>query len=150
MNPVIVFTNGCFDLFHAGHVDFLQRCRSLGDRLIVGINSDDSVRRLKGTSRPIVPQDERCRIVAACRFVDEVHLFDEPNPCELIRRLRPAVFAKGPGYTEASLPEAKVVQAYGGQVVLLHGPPISTTRLINRILSHGELTESALRPSQSS
>lgn len=131
--PVMVFTNGCFDLFHAGHVDLLRQARALGDRLVVGINSDESVRSLKGPSRPIHPLQDRCQILAACRYVDEVHSFHEQTPCNLIRQLHPQIIVKGPGYSEQNMPEAKVVNAWGGRVVILPGPPISTTLIIERI-----------------
>lgn len=131
--PITVFTNGCFDLFHAGHVDLLRQARALGDRLVVGINSDDSVRRLKGPTRPIHSLQDRCEIVAACRYVDEVHPFHEQTPCHLIRQLHPQIIVKGPGYSEQTMPEAAVVKEWGGKVVVLPGPPISTTSIIERI-----------------
>jgi len=132
-SQITVFTNGCFDLFHAGHVDLLRQARSLGDRLVVGINSDDSVRTLKGSSRPIHPMSDRCQIVAACRYVDEVHVFHELTPCNLIRQFRPHIIAKGPGYGEHNMPEAGVIREWGGKVVILNGPQISTTSIIERI-----------------
>lgn len=130
-----VFTNGCFDLFHAGHVVFLSRCRALGDRLIVGLNTDDSVRRLKGPARPICTFAERSQVLLGCRYVDEVVGFGDLTPCRLIEQLRPAVIVKGPGYSIDNMPEATVVKEYGGQVVLLDGPPISSTEIIARIYS---------------
>ena len=130
-----VFTNGCFDLFHAGHVLFLSRCRVLGDRLVVGLNTDDSVRRLKGPTRPICTFAERSQVLLGCRYVDEVFGFDEPTPCRLIRQLRPEIIVKGPGYSIANMPEVAVVEEYGGRVVLVDGPPISSTEIIARILS---------------
>lgn len=134
-SEVLVFTNGCFDLFHCGHVDFLRRCRERGTRLIVGINTDHSVRCLKGAKRPINPLHARTRVVAACRYVDEVLAFDQATPCELIRTLQPDIIIKGPGYSEANMPEAEVVKQYGGQVIILNGPDISTSRMIDRILA---------------
>lgn len=131
-----VFTNGCFDLFHAGHVLFLNRCRALGDRLIVGLNSDDSVRRLKGSTRPICTFAERSQVLLGCRYVDEVLGFDDSTPCRLIQQLRPDIIVKGPGYSITNMPEATVVEEYGGRVVLLDGPPISSTEIIGRILSN--------------
>lgn len=130
-----VFTNGCFDLFHAGHVFFLSRCRALGDRLVVGLNTDESVRRLKGPMRPICTFAERSQVLLGCRYVDEVLGFDEPTPCRLIRQLRPEIIVKGPGYSNTNMPEAVVVEEYGGRVVLLDGPPISSTEIIARIFS---------------
>lgn len=133
-----VFTNGCFDIFHAGHVKFLRACRRLGTRLIVGLNSDDSVRQLKGPSRPICNQVDRWRVLEECRSVDEVILFSESTPCELIRRVRPDIIVKGPGYSEANMPEAEVVKEWGGRVVILDGPAISTTTIIDKIRGAGD------------
>lgn len=133
MTETLVFTNGCFDVLHAGHVEFLQQCRRLGTRLIVGINTDDSVRLLKGPSRPICNQNERWKVLEELRSVDEVILFAEPTPCDLIRRLRPDVIVKGPGYSEQNMPEAAVVQEWDGRVVILDGPELSTTAIIERI-----------------
>ena len=130
---ITVFTNGCFDLFHAGHVQFLQQCRALGDHLVVGLNSDDSVRLLKGPTRPICDWNERAAVLLGCRWVDEVIRFDEPTPCELIRRLRPNVIVKGPGYSEENMPEARVARAWGCVVAIVSGPPVSTTGILERI-----------------
>jgi len=129
----LVFTNGCFDVMHSGHVKFLRACRSLGTRLIVGMNSDDSVRRLKGPSRPVCNQVERWAVLESIRWVDEVILFDESTPCELVKRLRPSIIVKGPGYSVENMPEAAIVKEYGGQVVILDGPDISTSKIIERI-----------------
>ena len=114
----VVFTNGCFDLLHAGHVAYLRQARALGDLLVVGLNSDSSVRRLKGPDRPVIPDVDRARVVAALRSVDQVVLFDEDRPDGLIRALRPDVYAKGGDYDIESLPERSVVESSGGQVVL--------------------------------
>lgn len=130
-----VFTNGCFDLLHMAHVRFLRQCRLLGDRLIVGLNSDESVRRLKGPFRPICNQVERWAVLESVRWVDEVFLFDESTPCELIKHLRPDIIVKGPGYSPENMPEAAIVESYGGKVVILDGPDISTTKIIERIRS---------------
>lgn len=129
----LVFTNGCFDVLHAGHVKFLRACRSLGTRLIVGMNSDNSVRGLKGPSRPICNQVERWAVLESIRWVDEVFLFDESTPCELVKRLRPSIIVKGPGYSVENMPEAAIVKEYGGKVVILDGPDISTSKIIERI-----------------
>jgi rfaE bifunctional protein nucleotidyltransferase chain/domain len=134
--PVTVFTNGCFDLFHYGHVDFLRRCRALGTKLIVGLNTDASIQRIKGPERPIISQRWRQGIVAACRYVDEVHLFADDTPNNLIERLRPDIIVKGPGYSEENLPEAALAKSYGAKVVILDGLPISTTGIITRIRTH--------------
>ena len=93
-----VFTNGCFDILHRGHVEYLRQSKGLGDRLIVGLNSDSSVRRLKGDSRPINNQEDRAALLKALRFVDEVVIFDEDTPLELIKRLRPDIITKGGDY----------------------------------------------------
>jgi rfaE bifunctional protein nucleotidyltransferase chain/domain len=129
----IVFTNGCFDILHSAHVDFLQRCRELGDWLIVGLNSDASVKRLKGPTRPICNQEERLKVLRAIRYVDECLIFDEDTPCELIERVRPSTICKGPGYSEENMPESAIVKAYGGRVVILDGPDTSTTKIIEKI-----------------
>ncbi|MDI3298894.1 MAG: D-glycero-beta-D-manno-heptose 1-phosphate adenylyltransferase [Bacillota bacterium] len=115
----LVFTNGCFDLLHAGHVRYLQAARALGDLLVVGLNSDASVRRLKGPLRPFVPEAERAEVLAALAAVDYVVLFEEASPAGLIAALRPEVYAKGGDYAERPLPERPVVEAHGGRVVLL-------------------------------
>ncbi len=130
----IVFTNGCFDLLHAGHASYLAQARSLGDVLIVGLNSDSSVRALKGSERPLVPQEDRALLLASLSFVDFVVLFDELTPHRLIEAIKPDIHVKGGDYTEADLPEAPLVRSYGGQVVIL--PKVegrSTTELVQRI-----------------
>jgi len=115
----IVFTNGCFDLLHAGHIRFLQEARRLGDLLVVGLNSDDSVRRVKGYPRPFLKQDERVRILAALDCVHYVVVFDEPTPRRLLRRLRPDVLVKGRVETIDSVVGREIVEAYGGTVRLI-------------------------------
>jgi D-beta-D-heptose 7-phosphate kinase/D-beta-D-heptose 1-phosphate adenosyltransferase len=138
----LVFTNGCFDLLHVGHVRFLREARALGDALVVGVNTDDSVRRLKGEPRPFVPQDERIEILAALDSVDYVVLFDETTPLALIEALRPDVACKGGDYDEgAVLPEATVVRGYGGEFRLLgHTPRRSSGELAAGIIArNGQL-----------
>jgi rfaE bifunctional protein nucleotidyltransferase chain/domain/rfaE bifunctional protein kinase chain/domain len=126
----VVMAGGCFDLLHAGHVEYLEAARRLGDCLVVALNGDESLRRLKGDGRPLVPAPDRARIVAALGCVDAVVVFDEATPAETLRRLRPDVFAKGGDYLGAELPEADVVDEVGGQVVALPLlPGRSTTRL---------------------
>lgn len=115
----IVFTNGCFDLLHTGHVCYLEEARLLGDCLIVGVNSDDSVRSIKGPDRPFLPLDDRLTMLAALESVDLVTWFDEPTPDLLIRTIRPAVHAKGGDYRVEDLGEADLVRQLGGRVVVL-------------------------------
>ncbi|EKE43845.1 hypothetical protein OCGS_2179 [Oceaniovalibus guishaninsula JLT2003] len=130
----IVFTNGCFDLLHEGHLAYLEEARALGDVLVVGVNSDASVRRLKGPSRPVNACSARMRMLAALTFVDHVAAFDEDTPEALIRALRPHVFAKGGDYDRAALPEAAAVEELGGEVRLLrYRTGKSTTGIIARI-----------------
>ena len=113
----LVFTNGCFDLLHPGHVRYLEKARALGDALIVGLNSDRSVRELKGPTRPIFPEAERAEILAALESVDYVTLFDEPTPQELIASLLPHVLVKGGDWGASEIVGRKEVEAAGGRVV---------------------------------
>ncbi|WP_028642376.1 D-glycero-beta-D-manno-heptose 1-phosphate adenylyltransferase [Nocardioides sp. URHA0020] len=115
----VVATGGCFDLLHAGHVATLEAARALGDCLVVCLNSDQSVRRLKGPSRPLVPQADRARVLAALQPVDEVVVFEEDTPVEALRRLRPDVWVKGGDYAGAELPEAAILRGWGGQSVVV-------------------------------
>ncbi len=134
----LVLTNGCFDLLHVGHVRYLQAARALGDFLAVGLNSDASVRTLKGAGRPLVPQDERAEVLAALACVDAVVVFDEPTAETLVAALRPEVYVKGSDYSVATLPEAGVVEGYGGTVRLVPVlPGVSTTALVARIRGDG-------------
>ncbi len=135
----IVFTNGCFDILHAGHVRYLTAAESMGDFLVIGLNSDASVRRLKGEGRPIVSEADRAEVLDALRAVDIVTIFDEPTAEELVRLVRPDVYVKGGDYSLDTLPEAKIVQAAGGRVEFipfLEGH--STTGVIERIKASGE------------
>lgn len=128
----VVMAGGCFDLLHAGHVSYLQAARSLEDCLVVALNSDDSVRALKGQGRPVVPAEDRARVLLALGCVDAVEIFDEDSPQRLLTSLRPDIFAKGGDYHATSIPEAAAVQAYGGEVVVL--PTLagrSSTGLVN-------------------
>ena len=131
----LVFTNGVFDILHAGHVDYLERARALGDALVVGLNSDASVRRLgKGPGRPVNTLNDRMRVVGALRCVDFVLSFDEDTPEALIAKLQPEIHVKGGDYKPEDMPETKVVEAYGGRVVILsfvEGK--STTQIIERL-----------------
>jgi D-beta-D-heptose 7-phosphate kinase / D-beta-D-heptose 1-phosphate adenosyltransferase len=130
----IVFTNGCFDILHRGHIQYLHRAKGLGDVLIVGVNADDGIRRLKGPDRPINSLEDRIQVLAALGCVDLLIGFDEDTPCELIRHVRPDVFVKGGDYTRARLPEAPLVEELGGEVhILPYLPDRSTTGIIDRI-----------------
>ncbi len=130
----IVFTNGCFDILHAGHVRYLTKARSYGDCLVLGLNSDASVRRLKGPSRPINSELDRAEVVGALKAVDYVVLFGEQTAETLIGKVKPAVYAKGGDYTLDTLPEAKIVQAYGGRVEFIDMVAgRSTTNVIAKI-----------------
>ena len=124
----VVFANGCFDLLHVGHVRYLSAARELGDALVVGLNSDASVRRLKGPGRPVMPADERAELIGALAAVDLVVVFDEDSADALIARLRPDVHAKGTDYTEASVPERAAVLASGGRVAIAGDPKSHATR----------------------
>lgn len=129
----IVFTNGVFDILHAGHVTYLEEARALGDILVVGLNSDDSVRRLKGPTRPINTQEDRARVLGALRCVDHVIIFDDDTPLAVITALIPDVLVKGGDYTRDTVVGADIVEQHGGAVViipLLEGR--STTSIIAR------------------
>ncbi|MGV3724832.1 MAG: D-glycero-beta-D-manno-heptose 1-phosphate adenylyltransferase [Actinomycetota bacterium] len=134
----VVFTNGCFDVLHVGHLRYLQQARELGDALVVGVNTDAGVRRLKGAQRPIVPEEERAELLAGLACVDFVTLFDEPLPNETLSALRPQVHVKGGDYEAERLPETALVRAMGGEVVII--PLVegrSTTDVVRRILELG-------------
>jgi len=129
----VVFTNGCFDLLHIGHVSLLDEARREGGRLIVGINSDASVSRLKGPSRPIVPEHARARVLAALEAVDAVVVFDEPTPLELMLALRPDVIVKGGDYVADEIVGAREVRSWGGRVKIVQFVEgFSTTQIIAR------------------
>jgi D-beta-D-heptose 7-phosphate kinase / D-beta-D-heptose 1-phosphate adenosyltransferase len=130
----IVFTNGCFDLLHIGHITYLNEARALGDVLIVGLNTDRSIHALKGDSRPIIPEEERSHVLAALESVGYVVLFDEDTPLELIRQIRPDILVKGADYTKDQVVGHEIVESYGGKVTLI--PLVdnaSTSDIINRI-----------------
>lgn len=129
----VVLTNGCFDLLHAGHLKTLETARSLGDVLVVGVNSDASVRRLKGPGRPLVPQDQRALLVAALECVDYVTIFDDDTAVRLVHTLRPAWYVKGGDYRLDQLPETPAARQVGARVVLVPPEPgLSTTGLLGR------------------
>jgi rfaE bifunctional protein nucleotidyltransferase chain/domain len=133
----VVWTNGCFDLVHLGHIRNLQACRALGQVLVVGINSDAAVRQLKGAGRPIVPAAERSEVIAALECVDAVVVFDELTPEAALARLRPEIHCKGADYAPPHgkpIPEARVVASYGGRIEYFPlVPSLSTTELVRRI-----------------
>jgi len=130
----IILANGCFDLFHVGHVRYLQGAKALGGFLIVGINSDRQVRLLKGPARPFMPEAERAEIVVAFRFVDAVSIFDEPTVEGLIMAIRPDFHAKGTDYTTDTVPERDIVRSYGGTVAIVGDPKDhSSTALIGAV-----------------
>lgn len=124
----IVFTNGCFDIVHVGHVRSLEDARSLGDYLFVGINSDKATRALKGEGQPVTPENERAEILAAFAAVDFVFVFDGETADEVILALRPHIHAKGTDYTEESVPERESVLSYGGEIRIVGDPKGHSTR----------------------
>jgi rfaE bifunctional protein nucleotidyltransferase chain/domain len=130
----VVLANGCFDILHVGHIRYLEGARSLGDALVVAINSDRSVRALKGSGRPILTEDERVTLVSALRCVDHVVVFDEPDVTHVLDVLRPAIHAKGTDYTVETVPERAQVLAYGGEIRITGDPKDHSTRdVIQRI-----------------
>ena len=138
---VVVFTNGVFDLLHPGHVDVLRTARRNGDALVVGINSDASVRRLKGAGRPVRSESDRAYMLAALEAVDAVIVFDEDTPLELVRLLQPDVIVKGGDYSESSIVGAADVRARGGRVVVVPlTPGQSTTSIIEKLRAQRDST----------
>lgn len=137
----LVLTNGCFDILHVGHVRYLQRAKSLGKTLVVGVNSDQSVRIIKPQTghsppRPIIPEQQRAEVLAALTAVEATIIFSETTAVELIKALKPDIYAKGGDYTLESLPEAKTVQNYGGKIELITVEiPTSTSEIIRKISS---------------
>lgn len=130
----VVFTNGCFDLLHRGHVHVLRQARACGDVLITGINSDKSVKQIKGPARPVLPESDRSELLAAMEMVDYVILFDEPDPYELISAIRPDVLVKGGDWSGATIVGADLVEETGGRVVVVpYIEGFSTTEIIERI-----------------
>ena len=133
-NKKIVFTNGCFDILHVGHARYLKESAKYGDVLIVGLNSDASVKRLKGESRPINNESDRAELLSELGFVDYVIIFEEDTPVNLLKELKPDIYTKGADYTIETLPEAQTVLSYGGKIEfisLVQGK--STTNVINKI-----------------
>lgn len=130
----IVFANGCFDILHVGHVRYLEAARKLGDLLVVGINSDEQVRNLKGANRPFVPERERAEIIASLRAVDLVTIFTEPTVETLLLMLKPDIHAKGTDYTAETVPERDVVRSYGGRVIIVGDPKDhSSTQMLSQM-----------------
>ena len=133
----VVFTNGCYDLLHIGHIRCFQESKALGEILIVALNSDRSIKALKGPSRPIIPEEERAEIIAAMEHVDYVTIFDQEDPLEVISTVKPAVLVKGGDWSMDTIVGRNVVESYGGTVVALPMiPGVSTSRIIEDILSH--------------
>jgi rfaE bifunctional protein nucleotidyltransferase chain/domain len=133
----IVLANGCFDVLHVGHIRYLAGARELGDVLVVGVNSDEQVSRLKGAGRPVMVAAERAEIVASLESVTYVTIFDEPTVEQLLLTLKPDVHAKGTDYTEETVPERAVVRSYGGRVAIVGDPKDhSTSEILTRIGGH--------------
>jgi rfaE bifunctional protein nucleotidyltransferase chain/domain len=130
----VVFTNGCFDLLHRGHVHVLREAKACGDLLITGVNSDKSVKKIKGPARPVMPESDRSELLASLEMVDYVVLFDEPDPYELISAIRPNVLVKGGDWSDAKIVGADLVEEAGGRVVVIpYIKGFSTTEIIERI-----------------
>ncbi|MFP5380266.1 MAG: adenylyltransferase/cytidyltransferase family protein [Vicinamibacteria bacterium] len=134
----VAFANGCFDLLHVGHVRYLEAARREADRLIVAVNDDASVRRLKGESRPVLSAEDRAELVAALAAVDYVVIFPEPTVTPLLERLRPDVHCKGTDYTVDTVPERETVRAYGGRVAIVGDPKDHSTRDLLARISSGD------------
>lgn len=129
----LVFTNGCFDLLHSGHVAYLENARNLGDALVVALNGDASVRKLKGPGRPLVTLEDRARVMAALECVDAVTWFHEATPVKLVGKIKPKIYVKGGDYDVSKIPEYPVVKSYGGKALALNFVKgRSTTRLIRK------------------
>ncbi len=130
----VVMANGCFDLIHVGHVRYLEAAKREGDLLVVAVNSDESVRLIKGPSRPLIPQEERIELVAAVEAVDYAFLFDDPTLDRVLLRLQPNVHAKGTDYTAETVPERETVLSYGGRVAICGDPKNhSSTEFLKRL-----------------
>ena len=131
----IVFTNGCFDIIHAGHVDYLERAKKLGDILVVGLNSDDSVKRIKGKKRPINPQEQRAKVLSSLKPVDYVVIFEEDTPEKLIKAIKPDVLVKGGDWPIEKIVGKEFVESYGGKVLTIPFTyNVSTTEIIKKIV----------------
>ena len=136
LSKKIVFTNGCFDILHLGHIDYLAKASDLGDILVLGVNSDASTRGLKGPNRPINNEEQRSVLLASLHFMDAIIIFDDPTPIELIKIVRPDVLVKGSDYNLSNIVGADVVQSYNGQVKTIDFlPGYSTTLIEEKIIS---------------
>jgi rfaE bifunctional protein nucleotidyltransferase chain/domain len=136
---IVVLANGCFDLFHAGHIRYLGAAKAKGDVLVVALNSDRSVRKLKGVGRPILEERERAEILSSFFFVDFVTIFDEPTVAGILLALRPDIHVKGSDYTRETIPERDTVRSYGGRTAIVGGPKIrNTTQVIRQIAARIE------------
>lgn len=134
-NKKVVFTNGCFDIIHAGHVDYLSKAKTLGDVLIIGMNSDSSMKRIKGDKRPIVPQEERAFILANLKAVDYVTIFEEDTPYETLKKLVPDILVKGADWSKEDIVGKDIVEATGGKVETIEFVNFqSTTNIIKTII----------------
>ena len=134
-NETIVFTNGCFDIIHAGHITYLQEAKDLGSKLVIGLNSDISVKKIKGNNRPIIPENQRQTILESLKMVDLVIQFNEETPIDLIKTVKPDIHVKGGDYKEEELPEYETITNYGGKIEILSFiPNCSTSSIIERIL----------------
>jgi len=134
LNKKIVFTNGCFDIIHLGHIDYLSKAKDLGDILLIGLNTDDSVKRLKGNNRPIKNQQERSVLLASLQFVDGIILFNEDTPYDLIKKIEPDILVKGSDYKKEEIVGADVIKNTGGEIItidFLEG--YSTTSILDKI-----------------
>ncbi len=132
----VVLANGCFDLIHIGHIRYLKESKKKGDILVLALNSDSSIRKLKGEGRPILNQKERAVIASSFYFIDYITFFDEPNVEKVLLALKPDIHAKGSDYTEETVPEKETVKGYGGTIAITGGPKIkSTSQLIKEIAS---------------
>ena len=132
----VVLANGCFDLIHVGHIRYLKESKKKGDILVLALNSDSSIRKLKGEGRPILNQKERADIASSFYFIDYITFFDEPNVEKILLALKPDIHAKGSDYTEETVPEKETVKGYGGTIAITGGPKIkSTSQLIKEIAS---------------
>lgn len=140
----IVFANGCFDLLHVGHIRYLRAAKTLGDVLIVAVNSDASVRKLKGAGRPIIPETERLEILAAISYIDYLLLFDAPDVRHILQSLQPHIQAKGTDYTLDSIPEREVVLGYGGELAIVGDPKEHSSTQLLEYIAHWQYRRSSV------